>query len=210
MEKYMNRKVITSNEFRGYKINNGENNNLFCHKKTLDHIADTTEYMTNNHSRTLMVRLDIQPDQDSEHTLSSKDMTRVIENVKRQTDSRFKNRKNDPDTHVVWVSEKTTPDDKPHYHLAIFVNGNAIQNGYSLKEAFNNEVKKKLKTDKDGLVNFSSSNGKVGKLIERNSPDFEHQVNDAVHAASYLAKTRSKEYNPKGSRVSSCTRIRRK
>lgn len=93
MEKYMNRKIITNNEFRGYRINNGENNNLFCHKKTLDHIADTTEYMTSNHSRTLMVRLDIQPDQDSEHTLSSKDMTRVIENVKRQTDSRFKNGK---------------------------------------------------------------------------------------------------------------------
>src|SRR5574344_638307 len=121
MEKYMNRKLITNNEFRGYRINNGENNNLFCHKKTVDHIADTTEYMTNNNTRTLMVRLDIQTDQDSEHTLSSKDMTRVIENVKRQTDSRFKNGKNDPDTHVVWVSERTTPDDKPHYHLAIFV-----------------------------------------------------------------------------------------
>ncbi len=206
----MSREMTTEKTYRGYQINNGKDNYLCCHTKTLDQIIDTAKYMTSKHSRVLSVRLDIHSEQCGDNALSNKDMTRVIESVKRQTESRFKNGKNDPDLHVVWVSEKTTSDDNPHYHLNIFVNGNAIQNGYSIKEAFNRAVKKKLDTDNDGLVNFSSSNGKVGKRIERNSPDFESQINDVVYTASYLAKARSKEFNPKGARVSSCTRIRKK
>ena len=206
----MSRDMTKENTHRGYPINNGNDNNLPCYTKTLDQIIDTVEYMVSKHSRVLSVRLDIHSERYSDYTLSSEDMTRIIENVKRQTDSRFKNGKNDPDLHVVWVSERKSSDDNPHYHLNIFVNGNAIQNGYLIKEAFNRAVKKKLDTDNDGLVHFSSSNGKMGKFIERNSPDVDTQMDYVVYTASYLAKTRSKEHNPKGSRVSSSTRIRKK
>lgn len=206
----MSRDMTTEKTYRGYPINNGNDNDLPCYTKTLDQIIDTAEHMVSKHSRVLSVRLDIHSERYSDYTLSSEDMTRIIENVKRQTDSRFKNGKNDPDLHVVWVSERKSSDDNPHYHLNIFVNGNAIQNGYLIKEAFNRAVKKKLDTDNDGLVHFSSSNGKMGKFIERNSPDVDTQMDYVVYTASYLAKTRSKEHNPKGSRVSSSTRIRKK
>ena len=92
-----------------------------------------------------------------------------------------------------------------------------IKNGYSVKEAVSRAVKKKLQNANntpnesyDGLVNFSGSNGAKGNLIERNSPEAEDQINDVIFAGSYLAKVRTKEFNPKGSRVSSCTRISRK
>ena len=70
-----------------------------------------------------------------------------------------------------------------------------------------NQVKNKLDTDNDGLVHFSESNGQKGIMIDRNSDDFEQQKNNAVYAGSYLAKTRSKEHNHKGSRVSSSSKL---
>lgn len=222
----MAKDTTSGNKYRGYTINNGQDGNLHCHIKTLDQIIGTVEHMTAEHSRVLSVRLDIQNTaagrtgnngQEIDYALDSKDMTRIIESATRTLNSKSKNGKNDPDVHWVWTAEKTSPDDKPHFHVNAFVNGNAIHNGYSVKEAVSRAVKNKLQNANntpnesyDGLVNFSGSNGAKGKLIERNSPEVEQQINDVVFAGSYLAKVRTKEFNPKGSRVSSCTRIARK
>ena len=222
----MAKDTTSGNKYRGYTINNGQDGNLHCHIKTLDQIIDTVEHMIAEHSRVLSVRLDIQNTatgrlwnngQEIDYALDSKDMTRIIESATRTLNSKSKNGKNDPDVHWVWTAEKTSPDDKPHFHVNAFVNGNAIHNGYSVKEAVSRAVKNKLQNANnmpnesyEGLVNFSSSNGAKGKLIERNSPEVEDQINDVVFAGSYLAKVRTKEFNPKGSRVSSCTRIPRK
>lgn len=219
-------KTTSQSTYRGYHINNGKDNNLHCHTKTLDQIIDTAEHMTSKHSRVLSVRLDIQNTtttrmgnngQEIDYALNSKDMTRIIESATRTLNSKSKDGKNDPDAHWVWTAERVSPDDKPHFHVNAFVNGNAIQNGYSVKEAVSRAVKNKLQNANntpnesyEGLVNFSGSNGAKGKLIERNSPEVEQQIDDVVYAGSYLAKTRTKEFNPKGSRVSSCTRIPRK
>lgn len=222
----MAKDTTSGNKYRGYTINNGQDGNLHCHIKTLDQIIGTVEHMTAEHSRVLSVRLDIQNTaagrtgnngQEIDYALDSKDMTRIIESATRTLNSKSKNGKNDPDVHWVWTAEKTSPDDKPHFHVNAFVNGNAIHNGYSVKEAVSRAVKNKLQNANstpnesyDGLVNFSGSNGAKGKLIERNSPEVEQQINDVVFAGSYLAKVRTKEFNSKGSRVSSCTRIPRK
>lgn len=222
----MAKDTATNGKYRGYTINNGQEGNLHCHIKTLDQIIDTVEHMIAEHSRVLSVRLDIQNTatgrlwnngQEIDYALDSKDMTRIIESATRTLNSKSKEGKNDPDVHWVWTTERTSPNDKPHFHVNAFVNGNAIQNGYSVKEAVSRAVKNKLQNANntpnesyDGLVNFSGSNGAKGKLIERNSPEVEQQIDDVVYAGSYLAKTRTKEFNPKGSRVSSCTRISRK
>lgn len=203
----MSIKTTTSNEYRGYAINTGTNNNLPCYTKTLDQIVDTVEHMTDKHSKTLIVRLDIHSEQESEKNLERRDVTRVVENTKRNLKAKFKDSKNQPDLKTIVTTEQTSPEATPHYHLMCLVNGHAIQNGYSILEEFNRQVKNKLDTDTDGLVHFSKSNGKYGIMIDRNSEDFEQQKNDAVYAASYLAKTRSKEHNPKGSRVSSSSRL---
>ena len=222
----MAKDTTTNGKYRGYTINNGQDGNLHCHTKTLDQIIDTVELMAAKHSKVFSVRLDIQNTatgrignngQEIDYALDSKDMTRIIESATRTLNSKSKNGKNDPEVHWVWTTERTSPNDKPHFHVNAFVNGNAIQNGYSVKEAVSRAVKNKLQNANnmpnesyEGLVNFSSSNGAKGKLIERNSPEAEDQINDVVFAGSYLAKVRTKEFNPKGSRVSSCTRIPRK
>ncbi|WP_297895673.1 inovirus-type Gp2 protein [uncultured Desulfovibrio sp.] len=202
-------KTTKSNTYRGYPINTGKDNNLPCSTKCLDQLVDTVEYMSENHSRVLAVRADIHSEQDSKKVLTRRDVTRVIENTKRNINSRFKNSKNKPDIKFITTTEQTSPEAKPHYHVMALANGNAIQNGYSVYAELNKQVKNKLGTDTDGLVHFSESNGQKGIMIDRNSHDFEQQKNSVVYAGSYLAKTRSKEHNPKGSGVSSSSRIKK-
>ena len=202
-------KITTSNTYRGYSINTGKDNNLPCSTKPLDQIIDTVEYMTDNHSKVLALRADIHSEQDTERVLTRREVTRVIENTRRNINSRFKDSKNQPDLKFIVTTEQTSPEAKPHYHVMAFANGNTIQNGYSIFSELNKQVKNKLDTDNDGLVHFSESNGQQGIMIDRNSDDFEQQMNNAVHAGSYLAKTSSKKHTQKGLWVSSSSRIKK-
>ena len=201
--------TTTSSTYRGYTINTGKDNNLPCNTKTLDQLTDSIEHMISNHSKVLAVRLDIHSEKKSERTLTRRDVTRIIENTKRKINTKFKSSKNKPDLKVIVATEQTSAEANPHYHAMIFANGNAIQNGYSIYSELNNQVKNKLNTDNNGLVHFSESNGQEGIMIDRNSDDFEQQKNKVVYAGSYLAKTRSKEHNPKWSRVSSSSMIKK-
>ena len=203
-------KTTTSNTYRGYSINTGKDNNLPCSTKCLDQLVDTIEHMSENHSRVLAVRADIHSELDSEKVLTRRDVTRAIENTKRNINSRFKDSKNNPDLKFIVTTEQTSPEANPHYHVMAFANGNAIQNGYSIFSELNKQVKNKLDTDNDGLVHFSESNGQKGIMIDRNSDDFEQQMNSAVYAGSYLAKTSSKKHTPEGSWVSSSSRRKKK
>ena len=201
--------TTTSNTYRGYSINTGKNNNLPCSTKPLDQIINTVEYMTDNHSKVLALRADIHSEQDTERVLTRREVTRVIENTKRNINSRFKDSKNQPDLKFIVTTEQTSLEAKPHFHVMALANGNAIQNGYSVYAELNKQVKNKLGTDNDGLVHFSESNGQKGIMIDRNADDFEQKKNNTVYAGSYLAKTRTKEHNPKGSRVSSSSRVKK-
>lgn len=194
---------------RQYKINTGVNVRLSCNKTTLDQIIDRIEYMTESHSKTLCVRVDIMNDADGYTPLERHHLTRVLEETKRHLESKHRDSRNKLDFHYVWTTEQTCNAEHPHYHCFILVNGNAIQNGYSIKEVLNRYVMKWQRTDKQGLVHFSESNGPRGIMINRNAPDYERRKADAVYAGSYLAKTRSKESRPKGARFSSASRIPR-
>ena len=201
--------TTTSSTYHGYTINTGKDNNLPCNTKTLDQLTDSIEHMTLNHSKVLAVRLDLHSEKNSGRTLTRREVTRAIENTKRNINTKFKYSKNKPDIKFITTTEQTSPEANPHFHVMAFANGNAIQNGYSIYTELNKQVKNKLSTDTDGLVHFSGSNGQQGIMIDRNSDDFEQQMNNAVHAGSYLAKTKTKEHNPKGSRGSSSSRIKK-
>lgn len=203
----MSNKTTSSEKYRGYDINVGNDKKLTCNTTTLDQIVDTVEHMTEKHSKALCTRVDIHSEKDSDKIITGRDMTRILENTKRNINSKFKESPNKPDIHAIWTTEKTSEENNPHYHAFFLSNGNAIRNGFTIYETVNNQVKKKLNTEKDGLVHYCESNKGNGIMIDRNSEDFEQQKNAAVYAASYLAKSRSKEHNPKGSRVSSSSRL---
>lgn len=194
--------------YRGYSINTGNNANLSCNINTLNQIIDRLEYMNDKHSKVLAVRIDIMNDVDLPNGIERKDITRILENLKRSLEKKYEHSHNKLDFQYVWTTEKTLEDNQEHFHLFILVNGNTIQNGYSIKEALSNQVIRRLQTSKEGLVNFSNSNGKVGIMIRRDYDDYEEQMDKAVFVGSYLAKTYSKEYKCKGARTSSSSRLR--
>lgn len=66
-------------------------------------------------------------------------------------------------------------------------------------------MKRLFDTEQDGLVYFPKSNGEKGIMIDRNAPDAQEQINNAVYGVSYLAKTRDKEYTRKGTHAFSCS-----
>ena len=76
-------KTTKSNTYRGYPINTGKDNNLPCSTKCLDQLIDTVEYMTDNHSKVLALRADVHSEQNSKKVLTRREVTRVIENTKR-------------------------------------------------------------------------------------------------------------------------------
>ena len=168
----MNMKPISASTYRSFTINTGVHTKLSCNKATLDQVIDLVEYMPQKHSKTLCVRLDIMNAADGYTILERHHITRVLEETRRHLESKLKNSSNKLDLHYVWATEQTSKTEYPHYHCFILVNGNAIQNGYSVREALNRIVMKWQQTHKQGLVHFSESNGKSGIMLNRNASDF--------------------------------------
>lgn len=197
--------TTTEETYRGYLINTGENNDLPCNTKTLDQYIDRQEYMEKNHSKTLVVRLDIHTPTNSAVPLRKK-MTRILESTKRNLESKNKS-KNKVDMHYVWAAEKRKAEGNEHVHLAILVNGNSTRYAYGVFKALEEVVKRQIPGASEGHVEFCKSNGKKGILIDRNDPHVADRRNDATKAASYLAKVSSKEHKDKGARFSSASRL---
>ena len=202
-------KTTTDSTYRGYPINTGRKNEFPCNELTLDQIIDRQEYMTRNHSKVLFTRLDIRSPGDSATSLREK-MPRILETAGRKLKAGH-NGKNRLELHHVWAAEQTEAGGKEHVHLALWANGNAIQNGYSLKSALESALERHLGTGNKGgskgLVEFCSSNGRTGIMLDRNAPDFEQKRYDSIYRASYLAKTSTKEHKAKGARFSSASRL---
>lgn len=204
----MNRAITNKKQYNNYPINNGRYVNFNCFEKTLNQVIDMVECGVTEHSKYLVVRLDIRSPQERSVQITRQSMPRIIENTKRILERKYKNSVNKPDFgFVLTIENEGEINTNPHCHVLVGVNGNAIQNGYSILSAMEKAVNMHLGEEHSGLVNFSKSNGKKGIMIDRNSNDFQKKLNDAVYAASYLAKTNSKEGIPKGGRVSSASHI---
>lgn len=198
-------KTTISTIHRGYSINVGRDRNLPCNILTLNQLIAIHKYMLSHHSKVLFVRLDIRSPRWSSTPLR-KIMPRIIESSKRILES--KNRgKNCVDMHDVWTAEQKNYEGKEHVHLAIWVNGNAIQNGYRVLDAVREAVERQFPGESEGLVHFCESNGEKGILIDRNDPYFEKISKWVIYLASYLAKISTKEHRPKGARFSSASRL---
>ncbi len=197
-------RTTSSETYRGYPVNTGTNHDLACNEMTLDQFIDILEYTTTKHSRVLVIRLDIRIPIGSKVSLREK-MPRILETTKRGLNR--KRDKNSIDMQHVWTAEQKEAEGSEHVHLVLLVNGNAIQNGYRLMSAVEDAVERHIPEANRGLVEFCESNGNTGILIDRNSPDFEEKCNQAVYAASYLAKTSTKEHKAKGARFSSASRL---
>lgn len=199
--------TTTSSTYRGYSINTGSQNDLPCSTKALDTCINILESATREHCKVLVTRLDINIPEDINNT--DKKITRVIENTKRDLTRKNEKSPHDIDFQYIKATEKGKYNTQNHYHLAIIANGNAIQSGYAVKQVVDKQYENVIGVESKGLVNYSKSNNGKGILINKNSEDFEQQKNDAVHALSYLAKTRTKEDIGKGTHSLTASRKRK-
>lgn len=102
-------------------------------------------------------------------------MPRILESVKRIIESKNRGR-NRLDMYYVRSAERKDYEGKEHVHLAFWVNGNAIQNGYRVQSAVEEAVERQFPGESIGLVHFCQSNGAKGILIDRNDPYFYRNI----------------------------------
>jgi predicted class III extradiol MEMO1 family dioxygenase len=110
------------------------------------------------------------------------------------------------------VREQSSPDVNPHYHTIVLVNGQARRDGHYIQRLAERVWNTTLGINKlnSGLVNNCTQHGQDYIVIDKNQPDYEDKIEQALDQAKYLAKTRTKEFNPQGSWRCTGTRIPKK
>ena len=198
----------TTNEdtYKGYAINNGKDYTSNCFISTLNKIVETTLNMTEKHSKVLVARLDIHKPQDKIIENPNRKSTRIKESFKKEMDRKFKDSSHNPDIKIISTTENMDSERQTHEHLYILANGNAIQNAWRFQNSLNRHTKRIFDSDNDGLVHFCESSGEKGIMIDRDKDNFEEQLDKAIYAGSYLAKTKGKDLLPKGSHKVSSSR----
>lgn len=184
--------------YNGHKINCGKDNTSECLISALDKIIEATIDMTEKHSKVLAARIDIHKPQDKFIENSNRRLTRVKESFTKEINRKFKDSPHKPDIRIISCSEKNYTERETHEHLYILANGNAIHNAWRFHESLDKHTKRIYETENGGLVHFCESSGKKGILIDRNKDDFKEQLDKAIYAGSYLAKTKGKDLLPKG------------
>ncbi len=112
------------------------------------------------------------------------------------------------DPQILWVKEQEAGTKNPHYHLVVFVNGNAVKSGWSLQKRAERQWANAIGQDEaKGLVNNCNQSGPDSILVDKNSPEFETEINRAYYQGGYLAKTRGKAHRAKGEWRSGGTRV---
>ena len=148
--------------------------------KAIDNIMD--DY-SDNHSKMLTMRMDV-------HLPEGTDQSRIMAFNHRFIESQ-KNKGYDPA--YVMVRE-VSDEDKTHYHMALFLNGQKIQSPYYVfKDAerilFN-------VAGPGGVIHHCDDGHRNGIMIKRDDPD-PHNLDEVQRQTSYLAKTEQKA-NVKG------------
>ena len=139
------------------------------------------DYME-RHSKTIVIRLDVHPPEDSDPKTIMKFNHRFIECEKKHG--------YDP---AYITARETKRNGKYHYHMALFLNGQKTESTYT---HFENAKRILNNVASGGQINYCNDGHRNGIMIRRNDPDLTnlHEVQQQI---SYLAKTDQKA-NVKG------------
>lgn len=202
--------LITDSNYNGKSINTSKEKNQNCIEEILKPINAHLEDMREKHNKVMVTRFDLHTSKGMED-FTNKGVGRIFENMGRALKRKEYAGGHNPDPRFIGVAENNGH--STHFHCVAIVNGNAIQNPYTIF----NEAERCLANALDipqeeaqKLVNHCDKNGKNGIMIKNSSPNEEEQVNVVMHQASYLAKERSKEDTPKGQYLWIGTRVPKK
>jgi len=173
------------------KVNNG-NEGQGCYREILRAIADQMEAILSHHSRVLVIRFDLHV---STHTPDNRLLSRYMDKLKRHLHRTYGIKR----MGFVWAREQERAK-KQHYHIAIMLDGNQIQNPSRLLAW----IDKKWQARDQPKV-FVPEN--CFKMVKRSSLK---SFDDAFYRLSYLAKVRGKGYRPSSVNDYSTSRIKPK
>lgn len=202
--------LTTSKEYNGKSINTNQEKDQSCIEEILTPINAHLGDMLKKHSQVLTVRFDLRTPNGAEE-LNNKRVGRIFENMERAIERKEYAGGHNPDTRLIGVQENHGSGS--HYHCAAMVNGNAIQNPYTIYKTAERYLAKALGIPQEktqGLVDYCDSQGENGIIIKRGSPNEKKQVNAVMHQLSYLAKERGKENTSQGQHLYIGTRISKK
>lgn len=207
----INEPEITYSKFhRGFRINTNEEKGEGCFVKILEDYQSRLSFMLMMHSKVLQFRFDLHYPDDSNFQAKNSDIYHFNDYLRRKLLRKTRiGSRNSLAPMIITVREQSGSV-HPHFHCVQLVNGNAIKDAYHLMEK-NVEPTwwAVLKTKSKGLVHFCNEGGRYGLMIIRGHPDMEAQIQEASYQASYLAKIRTKELNPKGNWLTKGTRLPR-
>lgn len=163
--------------------------------------------MRKKHSQVCVVRFDLRTPNGAEK-LNNKQVGRIFENMRRALERKEYAGGHNPDPRFIGVQENQG--NGTHYHCVAMVNGNAIQNPYTIFNAAEKYLANTLGISQEeakGLVDYCDRHGQNGTIIKRGSSEEQEKVNQAMYQLSYPAKERGKEDIPKGQHLWVGTRV---
>ena len=205
--------VTYESTFNGYPINTDKDKEIGCYTKGLARLQNEIESMTAKHNKVLITGVILRYPQDGSIQPSSKDFNIFNKNLKRDLERNNilpkegklrgtrrtepdKTPKNQVDPSITIVCEQHGEDKNTHAHVLIMVNGNAKRDPFDIHKRASRAWKSAIGVENvSGLVHCCERS----HLLNRSSPDFQQEVNDAFHHSSYLFKVRGKEHRHKGS-----------
>ena len=107
------------------------------------------------------------------------------------------NRQNDLYTHAIWCREQGENSLNPHGHIGLMLDGNKTQNAMKHAQRLNHLVTKQLGINQNSAyVRYNpprSGEMETVLKIRKNDTDVEHEMENACHWLSYLAKISTKD-----------------
>ncbi len=206
----MNKSITFDEKYNGLSINTNKEKGQGVYTDIVDrhhaHLSD----MTDKHSKVLQTRFDLHYPADGSVTPNRTQLQDFTYNLTRKLSREKVTGGHKVDPRLITVTEQASNNSHPHIHGVILVNGNAKQNSMGILKQIEKTWGIAIQSSQSGLVHYCDHQGDNGLMVNRNSTDFEQQINACSHQASYLAKTRDKDNNPKGSWKVTGTRLPKK
>ncbi len=203
----MKKKTTTNQAYNNLSINTNKGKDLSCLVDVLDKYHAHLKDMTTKHSKVMQLRFDLRYPADGTITPDNEQLSNFSYNFQRKLQREKIEGGHKVDPRLILVTEQHDNSQHPHIHGTVLVNANAKQKAYPLYLEIERQWKQVLKTNSEGLVDRCNKQGENGIIINRNADDYQDKMNQCSHQASYLAKTRGKESNPKGSWLVKGTRV---
>ena len=202
------RETTAEDTFRNHSIMTDREKGLECDTKVLNEIDRQFRYAEETKSKIFFMRYDIRFPQDYAEQDNGAFRTfqmKFVKNLSRKGLS----------PQYVAVREQST-EKHQHYHVALFLDGQKTQSIHNhirtAEQLWDSTLGLPKRENGYGLIDDCTTgrNGERqinGVMLRRDDPDMEAKKDECFHRASYLAKTNTKGYAPKGQRELFSSRI---